>query len=601
MGEQGQASATLNSHRSEEEKKMRDMETAALTDLRLQGKLCDVVIKVGDVEFEAHKIILCGCSTYFRALFTGAWATSKRQMYTIPGVSPEMMRHIINYAYTQSVPVTKDNVLEVLAAADQFLVSGIVQTCSFFLENQLCLRNCIGIWKLIDNYHLPELRHKVFHFILYRFEELLRVSKEFLELSVQQLAAIIENDHLNVKREDTVFETVLRWVNHHPVQRRGHIFELLGKVRLGLMDPYDLHNAVMGNAVIKDSDECQPIINDALTASVDFRNGYSTSVYKNLLSRPRLPSTILLATGGENENIAETSLEAYDARADCWVTMSTGEVSRVHHGTAVLNSFVYLIGGCSHGVNLNTVQKFDLVTCTWHQVAPMIFQRCGLSVAVQNGCIYAIGGSNGHTYYNTVECYKPETDQWTMTASMRSKRCAASATTLNGKVYICGGYNGNRSLSTAECYDPNTNKWTSMPPMRSYRSGLGVIAYRGHIYAVGGTLLGSTHLCSVEVYNPGSNRWSPAPFMSVPRSYFGIEVVDDQIFVVGGRDNSTTMLAVERYDEDTGMWFRASSIEVPRRGLSCCVLHGLHGVAENLFPRGPMTPPNVEEAAGGSI
>lgn len=66
MGEQGQASATLNSHRSEEEKKMRDMETAALTDLRLQRKLCDVVIKVGDVEFEAHKIILCGCSTYFR-------------------------------------------------------------------------------------------------------------------------------------------------------------------------------------------------------------------------------------------------------------------------------------------------------------------------------------------------------------------------------------------------------------------------------------------------------------------------------------------------------------------------------------------------------
>lgn len=89
--------------------------------------------------------------------------------------------------------------------------------------------------------------------------------------------------------------------------------------------------------------------------------------------------------------------------------------------------------------------------------------------------------------------------------------------------------------------------------------------------------------------------------MSVPRSYFGIEVVDDQIFVVGGRDSSTTMLAVERYDEDAGMWFQASSIEVPRRGLSCCVLHGLHGVAENLFPRGPMTPPNVEEAAGGSI
>lgn len=94
--------------------------------------------------------------------------------------------------------------------------------------------------------------------------------------------------------------------------------------------------------------------------------------------------------------------------------------------------------------------------------------------------------------------------------------------------------------------------------------------------------------------------WNSLPSMCNPRSYFGIAVVDEQLFVVGGYDGST-MLAVEHYDEEAGMWYSASSIETPRTGLSCCVLHGLHSVVENLFPRVSPTLPNEEEAAEGSI
>ncbi|XP_042365994.1 kelch-like protein 10 [Plectropomus leopardus] len=576
--------------------------TSVLTELRQEGTLCDVVIKVGDVEFEAHKIILCGCSSYFRTLFTGVWATPNKQMYTIPGVSPKMMHLIMNYAYTHTVTVTEDNVVELLAAADQFLVTGIVRTCCTFLENLLCLENCIGIWRLMDWYHLPELRRKVYLYILHHFEEIVFVSQELLELSVQQLAAIIENDHLNVRQENTAFEAVLRWINHQPDQRRGHISELLPKVRLGLMAAIYLQKGVMENAVVKESIECIPIINDAVTALINLRNGPLKSAYSNPLSRPRLPSSILLVTGGMDDSHAVTSVDAYDARADCWVTVNTGDFCCSHHGTAVLNSFVFLIGGsCDENSFLNNVQKFDPFTCTWHQVAPMNYSRCYVSVVVHDGCIYAIGGANGRSCYSSVECYKPETDRWTMMAPMHSKRCGAGATTLNGKIYICGGFNGTRSLCTAECYNPDINQWTMINPMRSRRIGLGVAAYKGFIYALGGTTGGNSHLCTVEVYNPQTNRWSYAPSMRNSRSYFGIEVLNDQLFVVGGYDGFTTLSSVERYDEEAGMWYRASDIEMPRRGLSCSVLHGLHSVAENLFPRCSLTPPNAEEAAGGSM
>jgi len=47
-------------------KMINDSALAVIAELHQEEKLCDVVIKVGGVEFNAHKIILCSCSSYFR-------------------------------------------------------------------------------------------------------------------------------------------------------------------------------------------------------------------------------------------------------------------------------------------------------------------------------------------------------------------------------------------------------------------------------------------------------------------------------------------------------------------------------------------------------
>lgn len=48
------------------ERKMSAMTCEIFNELRLEGKLCDVVIRVNGLEFNAHKNILCSCSSYFR-------------------------------------------------------------------------------------------------------------------------------------------------------------------------------------------------------------------------------------------------------------------------------------------------------------------------------------------------------------------------------------------------------------------------------------------------------------------------------------------------------------------------------------------------------
>lgn len=50
------------------ERKMSAMACTVFNELRLEGKLCDVIISVEGIEFNAHKNILCSCSHYFRSV-----------------------------------------------------------------------------------------------------------------------------------------------------------------------------------------------------------------------------------------------------------------------------------------------------------------------------------------------------------------------------------------------------------------------------------------------------------------------------------------------------------------------------------------------------
>ncbi|KAI4882850.1 hypothetical protein NFI96_022073, partial [Prochilodus magdalenae] len=577
----------MSFRRFQSEQKMSAMACTVFNELRLEGKLCDVVVLVNGVEFKAHKNILCGCSPYFRALFTSGWNPSEKRVYNIPGLSPAMMRQIIEYAYTRSISINTENVEELLAAADYLSVTGVIHACCQFLEAQLCVENCIGIWTFADSYSCCELRQKAYLFILRHFEEMVCDSEEFLHLTLVQLGKIIEKDSLNVRQEETVFEAILRWILHMPNERKRHLSVLLPKVRMGLMTAEYFMNNVKNNCFVKDNEDCRPIIISALKALYDLNiRGLCNTDFRNPLTCPRLPYNILLAIGGWSGGSPTNGIEAYDARADRWVNVTSDEeCPRAYHGTTYLNGFVYCIGGFDGIDYFNSVRKFNPVFRTWHQVAPMHYRRCYVSVAVLKGYIYAMGGFDGYVRMNTAERYEPESNQWTMIAPMHEQRSDASATTLYNKVYICGGFNGNECLFTAECYNPETNQWSLIAPMRSRRSGVGVIAYKKLVYAVGG-FDSNNRLRSVEAYNPMTNTWRTVHNMFNPRSNFGIEVVvDGMLFVVGGFNGLTTTFNVECYDEKTDEWYNANDMEIFRSALSCCVVPGLPNVTEYTAPR----------------
>uniref|UniRef100_A0A673LAR6 Kelch-like protein 10 n=1 Tax=Sinocyclocheilus rhinocerous TaxID=307959 RepID=A0A673LAR6_9TELE len=479
---------------------------------RLLGEHTDLVIRANDREFQVHKIILCGCSPYFRVLLSTNWTRTAEHFYDIPGMSRNIMSLIIQYAYTGSVLITEENVLELLVAADQFIVSGLIDACCQFLESRLCPENCIGICMFTEDFHsCTKLRHKAKLYILQHFEE----------LSLEQLEEIIDKDELIVKQEEVVFEAVLHWIDHAPESRRNHIAMLLPKVRMGLMSTDYFINNVKSNALVMENEACMPLIINAMKALFEFDMDLQEPTSSELihqLTRPRLPSAILLATGGWSGGNPTNVIEAYDANADRWVNVTLeDERPRAYHGTAVLDEFVYCIGGYDSVEYFNSVRKLNFITQTWHEVAPMYERRCYVSVAVLDGFIYAIGGFDGHVRLKSAERYDPNTNQWALTASMNERRSDASATSL--QVYAVGGFDGASRLRSAETYNPLTNIW-----------------------------------CDI--------------------------VVDDQLFAVGGFNGFSTTSDVECYDENTNEWSDANEMVIFRSALSCCVVSGLPNMAQ---------------------
>ncbi|XP_066301975.1 kelch-like protein 10 [Branchiostoma lanceolatum] len=569
-------------------------------ELRKNGQLCDVRLRVEGVEFPAHRTILAGCSQYFRALFTNGCTESAMSVIDIPGISAEMLELILEYAYTRDVHVNEANVQELLPAADQFNINGIVKECCKFLRRHLSPENVIGIREFSKSYFCPGLEKACYDFIITKFPDVMAgaPNEELQLLSVEDFENILADDYLNAKDEEFVFEGLVHWVNSDFPARVEYVPRLFQKVRVGLLNPDYFMSKVKTHELIKDNEVCKPRVVDAVKFFYDLElSNQALNDFTHPLAIPRIPYEVLFAVGGWSDRSPTPVVETYDTRADRWVDVEPRDSHpRAYHGIACLNQKLYVIGGFDSVEYFNSVRCFDPAKLCWSEVAPMNCRRCYVSVTVQGGHIFAMGGFDGQVRTNAAERYNPNNNQWSLIRHMTAQRSDASATALAGRVYICGGFNGQECLQSAEYYDSAVNEWISIANMRSRRSGIGVIAYRHYVYAVGG-FNGANRLNTAERYDPGSNQWTMIPNMYNPRSNFGIEVIDDMLFVVGGFNGYTTICHVECYDERTNEWYDATDMSLYRSALSCGVMRGLPNREYFSIKKFSKSPPEANKKA----
>lgn len=228
---------------SDTEKKISAQACNVLNELRKSGQLCDATIKLENGSFPVHRAIMSACSPYFRALFTNGMEETNMKEVFIPDVTSEMMELIIDYAYTRENQVTGENVELLLPVADQFHVLGLVKACCNFLKSEVTPENVLGIRNFAKHYFCSSLERYAHRYAMEHFTEIAQNQNEILQLSLTEMMELISSEELNVRSEETVFDCVLRWINHDPDGRKQNIVPLMKCVRLGLLSTtYFLEN-----------------------------------------------------------------------------------------------------------------------------------------------------------------------------------------------------------------------------------------------------------------------------------------------------------------------------------------------------------------------
>ena len=213
------------------------------TQFREEGIFTDVQLRVDRTLFPAHRMVLAAYSDYFYAMFTNGIKETNQEVIEVrdESMSSETFKQIIDYIYSGYLRINRENVFQVLAAADHLQVTSVLQECSDFLKRELLqdkldVRWCCYLCEIAETYDLRELREAAESKMALNYQDICE-SKEFLtHMSTEKLFSLLSRDDLTAPSETFVFKSVMQWIKHKKRERMAVAAKVIGAVRLGLVD-----------------------------------------------------------------------------------------------------------------------------------------------------------------------------------------------------------------------------------------------------------------------------------------------------------------------------------------------------------------------------
>ncbi|XP_077983153.1 kelch-like protein 20 [Glandiceps talaboti] len=542
-----------------------------LQSFRASGTHCDVVIKVGQHNIPAHRLVLSACSPYFRAMFTSKLMESGQRCIVMRDLDPVAMNDLINFAYTAEIKINEHNVQNLLVCSNLVQLTGVRNACCEFLEKQLHPSNCIGIWHFADVHSCHDLAEKAHQYV---YEHLTEVAKEdeFQHLGYDQFMELVNSDFLGVESESEVFEAVLTWIKFKPKERICHLGMLLENVRLFQVSSKFLQRQLQEEKLLHTDEECfkmlsdvQQILQETDVSMVMMKFGKGKRLCHG--KRPKC----LVAMGGDSNGSTLSCMQCHVVGNNNWTShlpqtdldnsnkslMPCMKTPRSAFGVVSNSRVVYIVGGSNSMHALSSVERYDVAANKWTEMTPMQCARNGVSVSLLNGQLYACGGQDNSKYLDTVEVYSDQSKSWSYVTSMHRKRAFFGTVAVGGMLYAVGGTGSNAGnqgdfLLSVERYDPSQNRWAWVAPMHESRAYLSVTVLNGYIYAIGGHC--GIWLNTVERYDPQANHWMYVKSLKNLRSSASATALDGYIYVVGGFDGRKCTNTMEKYEPAKDKW-----------------------------------------------
>ncbi|XP_054829579.1 kelch-like protein 34 [Eublepharis macularius] len=551
--------------------------------LRAEGLLCDILLKVKESEFPAHKSLLACSSDYFRAMFKSYTKESKDAIVHLQVISAIGLQHVLDFIYTSWLPLSFDSLEDTLEAATYLQVTEAIGLCSQYLSNNLTLETCCFSANVAAKFYLPNALSATGKYIITNLWKLLDLDfSGLLELNFQTLKAIVESPDVPMVKEHDLLDLLLKWLRHDKM-KLIHTTSLLEHIRYGLIPVEDLRKVYTQTEIPLPAPIKCLIIKAINYHSLIFRQPILQDKYSTL----RNQKTRIIILGGmiAHDGLVSDVVE-FDVYNHRWQTLTQLQNRVQNHCVCTIGNFLYVLGGEIEDLQsdsksptltvTNKVYRYDPRFNKWIQTAEMLDKRCQFSCCILENNIFAIGGQgeNG-SLHSSVEVYNISQDRWAKVQNLPCKMHGHAGTVCKNVIYISGGKYMGQSNTSKDMYSLSTleGQWIKQAPMSIARFGHQMATIRETIF----TFLGLYEPFSeIEMYDAAQNQWTRLRPLTYDRFSYGLAVVEETALLIGGKkwqdSQEIPTQDVVGYDIDNDCWEEICKASLPWYGLQCAVL-----------------------------
>ncbi|KPP74734.1 kelch repeat and BTB domain-containing protein 12-like [Scleropages formosus] len=593
--------------------------------MRETGKLTDVVLVAEGISFPCHRVVLSAFSPYFRVMFTCGLSECSQREVTLGDMPADSLALLLNYMYLSDLPLTNTNVQGVSTVAFMLQMEDVFSRCQQHMMDHMDASNCLGVYFYARELGAEELGEHAQRYLRQHFAEVC-LQEEILELQAHQLLPLVASDDLNVTREESILEVVLRWVSHRQAERAPHLLEVLRKVRLPLVAPDFLRDAMRRNPVLLANAECLELVEAALDAA----RQHPAAAPRRLKLRYGMETTdLLLCIGNDGQGIKsrQGSYSDYSfcytpaTGRTCYITSPRyGEVLGYVCAGVVTEDNEIVVAGEAGARRMARQKSRTVDICRYKATAQGSWEKlCSVeyremyALGAMGDMLYLLGGQmklkNQYLMTNSVERWPMKGGPWRRCAPLPIPLSSHCVVSLKGHLYVLGGRTPQSDRPDDEPdhlssrvfqFDPEANKWEERGPMKYSKYRCSAVVLNGEIYVLGGIGCegvdrGQSRRCLdvVEIYNPDGDFWRigpqlPYPLLSLRSGASNAGVAGGKLYVCGfyrGADRHDIITKdILELDPWENVWTMAARRVLMHDNYDVCLV-------ANLNPRNLVAPP----------
>jgi len=160
-------------------------------DRKTDAKYCDFRIQTNGCNFPVHKNIVGPLSGFFGTMFFSEMKEQNQHQANMDGIKKDVMEFILDFFYTGFIQITRDNVYEVMEAANYLDIANLKNYCAEFLLNEVEPENCLNLMTFSKIYDRPGISDKVDDVIRNNFEDVIS-SDEFKTFDLEEVKALMD-------------------------------------------------------------------------------------------------------------------------------------------------------------------------------------------------------------------------------------------------------------------------------------------------------------------------------------------------------------------------------------------------------------------------